>query len=322
MEMNVHEDQLNPTVSMETIQEQIQEPSVVSNSDNTDTTSEEQLLPPSDKIVGLTAEELSDPNKISIEISDKKAPIVVLFGQPACGKTMTLVRLTRYLTDHHYNVEPVHEFRPNYDYNYTEICENFNEMMNQEDAAKSTSKISFMLVKVSKNGKTICQILEAPGEYYFNPKVPNAPFPKYFSAITSSPNRKIWCLFVEPKWGNLSDRRNYVSRIDTLKRKFRSKDSTIIVYNKIDQTNFLIDGDGHVHIGDAKKDINDRYPDIFDRFKETAPIIRWFTPYRCEFVPFQTGDYPKAGDGSLLFEQGPDIFPHRLWRVILNKVRG
>ena len=42
---------------------------------------------------GLSVEELRDPNKISVTIADKDAPIVVLFGPPACGKTMTLVRL-------------------------------------------------------------------------------------------------------------------------------------------------------------------------------------------------------------------------------------
>lgn len=283
---------------------------------------DEKLLPPSDKIVGLSSEEINDPNKINIEISDHNAPIVVLFGQPACGKTMTLVRMTRYLISQGYSVDPVHEFRPNYDVNYTRICEDFNVMMNEDDAAKTTSKISFMLVRVSKKGRTICQILEAPGEYYFNPQAPNAPFPRYFSAITASPNRKIWCLFVEPKWGNLSDRNNYVSRIDALRRRMRAKDSTIIVYNKIDDTKFLIDGDGHVNMADAKRDINNRYPNIFDRFKETTPIVSWFSPYRCEFVPFQTGDYPTTADGTKGFEQGPDVFPRRLWKIIMTKVRG
>lgn len=317
-QVNIGEEQ-NPVIPTAPVQEQSVKVNIP---DSEPQPTDEQLLPPSDKIVGLSSVEASDPNKIQIEIADKDAPIVILFGQPACGKTMTLVRMTRYLTDHKYTVEPVNEFRPTYDANYTEICENFNVMMNQEDAAKTTNKISFMLVKVSKGGKTLCQILEAPGEYYFNPEAPMAPFPKYFSAITSSPNRKIWCIFVEPKWGNLSDRKNYVSRIDALKKKIKSQDSTIIVYNKIDDTNFLKDGDGHVNLTDAKKDINNRYPNIFDRFKETTPIVRWFSPYRCEFVPFQTGDYPTAADGTKGFEQGPDVFPRRLWKIIMSKVRG
>ena len=115
-------------------------------------------------IVGLSNEELNDPNKISVVIADKDAPIVVLFGPPACGKTMTLVRLTRYLSENGYTVTPVRTFRPTYDTNYSDLCDNFDTMINQDDAAQSTNRISFMLVKVSKNGRTICQLLEAHGE--------------------------------------------------------------------------------------------------------------------------------------------------------------
>ena len=46
---------------------------------------------------GFSTEELNDPNKIKVTISDTTTPIVVLFGPPSCGKTMTLVRLARYL---------------------------------------------------------------------------------------------------------------------------------------------------------------------------------------------------------------------------------
>lgn len=48
-------------------------------------------------IKGLSEEELNDVNKIRITINDSSAPVVVLFGPASCGKTMTLVRLSRYL---------------------------------------------------------------------------------------------------------------------------------------------------------------------------------------------------------------------------------
>ena len=46
---------------------------------------------------GLTLEEMNDSNKIKVTIADYNTPLVILFGPPACGKTMTMVRLTRYL---------------------------------------------------------------------------------------------------------------------------------------------------------------------------------------------------------------------------------
>ena len=113
---------------------------------------------------GLNANELNDPNKINITIADKKTPIVILFGPPSCGKTMTLVRLTRFLKSEGYKINPIKTFRPSYDENYKYICENYDAMINQTDAAHSTDRINFMLVEVIKDGKRICQILEAPGE--------------------------------------------------------------------------------------------------------------------------------------------------------------
>lgn len=311
-----------PITPIEPQQEPIQDQLSTGEHSEPQKATEDELLPPSDKIIGLTVEELKDPNKISVTIADKDAPIVVLFGPPACGKTMTLVRLTRFLRENNYTITPIRTFRPTYDANYSEICDNFDIMMNQDDAAKSTNKISFMLVKVSKNGRTICQILEAPGEYYFNPKVPKSPFPRYFNAIKASKNRKIWAIMVEPDWENESDRLNYVDRIKKLKTQMAVRDKTIIVYNKIDKTDFLIDNSGNAHMSLARKNIRDLYPNIFDPFKNSTPIVRWFTPYKLDFTIFQTGDYSHAADGTSLFEPGPDVFPHRLWNIILKKVRG
>ena len=57
-------------------------------------------------VPGLTASEINDPNSIKVTIADPKTPIVVLYGPPSCGKTMTLVRLTRYLNSKGYSVVP------------------------------------------------------------------------------------------------------------------------------------------------------------------------------------------------------------------------
>ena len=162
---------------------------------------------------GLSSEEQNDPNSITVTVSDPNTPIVILYGPPSCGKTMTLVRMTRYLQSQGYTVVPEKTFRPTYDENYKQLCDNFDQMINSNNAATSTTNISFMLVKVLKNGKPICQLLEAPGEYYFKPDDPNRPYPAYVQKIINSQNRKIWAIMIEPDWSDSVPRANYVTRI-------------------------------------------------------------------------------------------------------------
>ncbi len=73
--------------------------------DNNDEISQGQLgnettvspIAEADIINALPQDENNDPNAIKVTIEDEKTPIVVLFGPPSSGKTMILVRLTRYL---------------------------------------------------------------------------------------------------------------------------------------------------------------------------------------------------------------------------------
>jgi hypothetical protein len=274
---------------------------------------------------GLSSEELNDANKIKVTIADYKTPLVILFGAPACGKTMTLIRLTRYLQSKGYTVQPETSFRPAYDKNYREMCENFDTMINSEDAAQSTDRISFMLVQVMRNGRPLCQILEGPGEYYFHPGAPQAPFPKYVNAIINSTNRKIWAIMIEPDKTNprmdVEARRNYVNKIHKLKTKISPRDKVIFIFNKIDETNFVI-GPGRINYPETMKRTKYLYPNIFNRFTNENPITRWFAPYNFDFVAFQTGDFSEAADGTLTFEEGHEVYPRKLWDVIMKHIRG
>lgn len=271
---------------------------------------------------GLSDNEYNDPNKILVTIADKQAPVVVLFGPPSCGKTMTMIRLARYLAGQGYQLSPIRSFRPAADTNYKDMCDGFDSMVNDAEAAQSTNNISFMLVKVVKNGKTLCQILEAPGEYYHNPIDPFRQFPAYVNRIISCENRKIWALMVEPDWKDEQNRRDYVSKISTLKKKLRPKDKVVFVFNKIDKADHLIINTGKVHVKESVKAIADWYPNIFNEFKNQNPITSLWKTWNCEFVPFQTGDYNEANDGSVIFSEGPDIYPKMLWDSLLKQING
>lgn len=270
---------------------------------------------------GLSEEEQKDPNKIKVNITDDRAPIVILYGPPACGKTMTLARLTRYLQSEGYTVEPERGFRPTADKHYKKMCEEFDQMMNSDDAADSTSLISFMLVKVYKNARCLCQILEAPGEYYFTKDSPNAPYPYYFQTIKNATNRKVWAIMVEPDWEDPQDRKNYVSRIQKLKNQIRTTDKVVFIYNKIDLTPY-VKSPGNVRMGEARERVKQDYPNLFVQFKNDNPITRFWRDYDCGFVPFQTGEYTKTADGKFSYSEGPMEYPRNLWKEILTQING
>lgn len=275
----------------------------------------------SDKIHGLSDAEMNDPNAIVVNVVDPNVPIVILYGPTSCGKTMTLVRLTRYLAHEGYTVEPVKSFRPSEDRNYKDLCDNFNQMINNNDAADGTGYISFMLVNVLKEGKSICQILEAPGEYYFDKKEANKPYPAYINRIIGSPNRKVWSVMLEPDWEDDGDRRNYVTRIADLKRRVGAKDRFLFIYNKVDKTHF-VRRERHVQMNLVKGNIENMYPNMFAPFKNQHPITKLWKDYNCDLVAFMTGYYNKKEDGKLMYTEGPDDFPESLWNKIKSFIRG
>lgn len=270
---------------------------------------------------GLVGKEISDPNAIIVTIADKRTPILILFGPPACGKTMTLIRLARYLKGQGYKVSPIPTFRPSTDIHYKKICERFDEMINDNNAQSSTNLISFMLLKVSKGGKTLCQILEAPGEYYFNPQKPQASFPAYVNAIISSDNRKLWAITVEPNWLNVTDRSNYADKIDGLKIQLAPRDRILFIYNKIDKTDFVV-SPGNVKIPLVVKDVEDNYVGIFKQFVNENPITRLWKKYNFDLVPFQTGNYNELDHGGSIYTPSPDCYPRQLWEKVRHLIIG
>ena len=282
---------------------------------------EEPVLSGEIPVKGLSQEEMHDPNAIRVTIEDPATPIVVLFGPPTSGKTMTLVRLTRYLNQQGYEVRPVETFRPSSDAHYQKMCEGFNDMINSDDAAEGTSNISFMLVTVTHKGRSICQILEAPGEGYYQPKADKGIFPRYVNNIISNSNRKIWVFVVEPNWLDDSDRKGYAAKIKKLQTKMKRQDKAVFLFNKIDKTPF-IQSSGHINTTAAIKFIKNQYPGIFEPFRNENPITRFFLEYRCKFIPFSTGDYNTKIDGGLVYEQGDDMYPRRLWNVLLKIRKG
>lgn len=270
---------------------------------------------------GLTDEEERDPNKIQVVISDP-APIIIMFGARSSGKTMTLVRLTRWLKANGYQVEPDRNFRPSNSKFYQQMCDSFDENVNSNYAAGRNQILNFMLVKVmNQYGEPICQILEAPGEHYFDDKFPNKEFPLYINNITTVDNPKTWMFIVESNWRDKSDRVNYADKIIKMQSLIEPSDRVIFTCHKADKHRALF-YKGMPNEKQFFKNIYNEYPGIFSKYENSNPITRLWRKYNFDFVVFSAGTFNETMDGGLSYNQSKDRYPAMLWKAILRTVRG
>lgn len=267
---------------------------------------------------GLASEEIQDVNRISVTISDP-CPIVILFGAKTSGKTMALVRLTRYLHDNEkYTVEPDEAFRAT-TRAYGEMCKNFNNIVNDDNAAGGTSTIGFMLITVrNENSDPICQILEAPGEHYFDENDQNAPFPRYINDILTKTNRRIWLFIVERNWKSEGVRRAYADKIKSMLNIMPKKDKVIFICNKADLSrNLLLNN--RPNTKQFKKDIKNQYPGIFTAYKSKRPF---FSIDNYQFVAFSSGIFNDTLTGGQTYTPSEDFYPATLWAKIKKAIWG
>lgn len=281
----------------------------------------------SDNIVNNNQSTINQNNAstYNVVITDHNAPMVILFGPPSCGKTMTLVRLTRYLSGT-YDFMPDQAFRNSTDSEFNELCRNFNAAVGADRAADGTKYIDFMLLRVNerRNGRTICQFVESPGEFLFNPKDPTAQFPAYLHQIVASRNRKIWLIFLEPGMSQ-GDRFAYVKKIQNLRGLIGSRDRIIFVENKVDlpATSSFVLSQTNINMTGLFSYVDGLYPQLFRSFT----VNGLFGPRKqYDFTAFQTGTYVEGQDANgrpyKSFQAGHDSHPSRLWQIIYRRIRG
>lgn len=261
-----------------------------------------------------------------ITVTDRNAPIVLLFGPPSSGKSMTLVRLSRYLHTQGFTVEPDRMFKN--DQAYQHLCDQFLISLNTSRALPPTSLNDFLLVKVIKHGKTVCQIVEAPGEDFFDPREPNRINPTDFrpyltQIINLLPNRKIWVFLTDAQWRDSTGRSLYVQRIKGCKRQLiASKDRVVLLYNKVDQRGeFFIDG--KIIVKAAETAMCGEYPGLADTFANPNPITSLWRKYNYKFVPFCTGSYlTRPGEQVADYTESHPKYPEMLWMTLVNCFKG
>lgn len=262
-------------------------------------------------------------NLDAIIVANSLSPLVVLFGPAASGKTMVLIRLSQFLLNKGYRIVPDRAFRRD-DY-YDEVCDSFEKLLFSNYAAGCTSGAKMMLVKViDRKGEVVCQILDAPGPFFFDPNVPNEFWRKSIDYIRNLQNKRVWLYFVEEGWRDGETRARYAKRIKQHVFDSSSADKSVFVFSKVDNTNYLKNSKEEVNMPILCKTINNQYPNIFAPFAKKIPL-KWLKIYNCRFVPFSSGIYypiiDKSGVPREEFIMGPDVFPKLLWDAILRSIK-
>lgn len=273
--------------------------------------------------------ELRDPNKIQTTITDQRTPLVIMFGARTIGKTAALIRLTRYLESKGYSVKPDRYYRPAYDTHYQALCDHFHDVVYSPTASGGTGVMEFMLVKVfDQRNRPICQIVEAPGEHYFDPGNVHHPFPRYLMNIFSMPNRKVWVFFEVKHW-EFDDvvHRRYAERVENMKNGgmplVLPRDKVVFACTKVDQREREVPfhPNGKPDITHLYLDIQGEYPvgeaghtqhNIFSAYENTHPISRLWRPHNYRFVAFSSGMFTD----DEYYVPGPDFYPASLWDAI------
>ena len=274
-------------------------------------------------------------NGSTVQVLDKKTPIIFLFGPPSAGKTMTLVRLYRYFSEKSIKIKPNRSFvsggKEGADYLIN--CGKFEKDANSDLAADATKGLRFMLLDIYEGTKKKCQILESPGEHLFHPDPDLDDFPnQYVSTIINSNNKKIYVFILEPQdkknekhWTHDSGiRARYKNRIDFVRTKMKPDkgDKVIFLYNKIDESTALGEY-GKVDMDTLIANIEAEYPGIFNLFANKNALSRIWRKYNCRLIPFQTGDYEKRTEVTInkevtIFTAGDNKYPQELWETIKN----
>jgi len=294
-----------------------------------------------------------DNNKIylppainDININGLGKRVVVFFGPRGVGKTVALIRLSMYLQSlNKHSVEINSNFRDD-EYYKEVVIPSFKmnrEAMKTGLAPKRTSKNDFILIDINKNRSTYAQLLEAPGEHYYNLDT-NIQDYSYLNDIYADTNvkRRLTIFFFEPqmrqKLVNMPNGeqayQKYIDEIKYILQEYltnKKKDKVMFIYNK---ANHLFDNTGKSSLND-----NAFIKKLKDEFnKGDNNIINYFGERRTLFKPFASGTFSKNTKerklryknkkGNMveeeeirdLFKAGSPIYPQRFWADIKSKI--
>lgn len=255
-------------------------------------------------------------------ISDTKTPIVVFIGLEACGKTLALFRMIRFLEAKSYHVVPVEDFRCDSDYRYKRLCSILKERVYSPYLGWLSQ--DFLLIKVLNTLCTpICQIAKIPGFSIYG-SLRHRNFPTYIDTLISSGNKKVWVFFVEQDWGNNQEERNiYSQKICSLQNLISPNDKIVFLFSKSDlqRSNGRYDKYGKPIKKLIFKQIRHEYPDIFIRYQNSGLKKLLFGEFSIKSICFSAGWFNRMIDGQMIWTPESDWYCSEFWNAIQMAVK-
>jgi len=261
-------------------------------------------------------EELVDPESLTVNIPRSDLPIFMPFRYCCAGGTMLIRRLCVYLRDIGYEVNVVRDFLNWKD--YQKAAEFYESSFDSLEAAPGNSIRDQYLIEVCKNKRSICYILDMSGELQAQfPNENRNPVP-FFMQIVCGDNPIIWGIIIENEIGHHNCNVDYYCKAIANTKKFMKPfDKTIVIFNKIDETPFMLSPCSVDQKG-AYNYTQKKYPVLFNLFRESNVLKGLVRPYNCGFVTFSSGYYTPAEHGGFYYAKSNNCFPMTLWEHILK----
>lgn len=263
-------------------------------------------------------------------ITDTQTPIIIVVGPAKSGKSMIMARLINYLhKKQRYIIEPDYTYLNTIKYFHD--CADYTKCIHENHAMPGTDTDLLIQIK-DASGTNIAQYIEAPGEAYFNPANPNAQPPVYLQHICGGdvPNKKVFIYLLnidlnmgvyKPLGSYEAMRGLYADRlINVFKPLAQPKDKFILLYNKVDMTNY-----GTIYKiknrQGAVKEARQNYPYVFSSLRKNV-LGGLITYDDFKFLPFSAGwfveDIDDEGNTTQSCIPSSDMYPQQLWKMIIR----
>ncbi len=253
-----------------------------------------------------------------ISVNTSQDPLVIFFGPRNIGKTVALLRLCNYLSKYTISVDS--RFRSDRE-EYQKTIDAFDSLRdNTKFAPAATGLVNFLMLNVNYNGVRVCQVLEAPGEHFFDlQRSKTREFQPYLNSIFANERRKVFIFcFSLGMFEADSEMERYNHHIaEVIKNKMSPKrDSIIFLCTKVNKPGGYI-RDGKPIDSSFRKELYSQPG--FNLITETIKKSHY---RKVPLVLFSSGDFTEDASGQKVFVMSPDFYPENLWARINESLSG